>query len=364
MEKKSDFGSLWLTVNRKCNFRCKWCYAEGTEFRPEDDLSFETAKNLIDLAADLKMRTVIITGGEPTYWDNLFQTIDYIHEKKLSSALVSNGYLFSKKDFFDKINESKLNKIVFSLKAANREQHREFTGTDTFKCVLEGIEKANKLENKNVVVTYVLSKLTIGSLKEVANVLASCGTRTLYLDMCSLVLDNGKMKKGYALEPSEYVKTIVDNIDEMSEIIGEKVYSSQSTMACIWPKETLNRLVTEGKVITGSCQMSSQHGIIFTSKAELIPCNHLYDYPLGKFGVDFYDANSFLEFRNSEPILEFFEKVKTYPTTDCVTCSENCIGGCPLQWIVFDPAIQMLGKPGPLGREIEQATKGFDLRTI
>jgi radical SAM protein with 4Fe4S-binding SPASM domain len=335
----SNFKIMWLTVNRECNFRCKWCYAEGTKFKPEDNMSFEMAKSLIDLASDLGVESIIIIGGEPTYWEHLFQTIQYIHEKKISSILVTNGYLLSNDDFLAKIKASNLNSISISLKAANEEQHKEFTGTNTFSNVLRGIEEASKLENKEVSVSYVVSKLTVDNLKEVAKVSAKCGARSLHLDACAVNFENEEIKKGYALKPNEYVRTIVDNIDEMSDIMDGKFSAAQVTMGCIWPKETLKKFIKEGKVTTGSCQMVIESGIIFTNKGELIPCNHMHDYSFGKFGVDFNDAKSFLYFRNSDFVVDFFKKVKTYPKANCVNCSEHtdCIGGCPLQWLVFDP---------------------------
>lgn len=335
----SSFSTMWLTVNRECNFRCKWCYAEGAESSTEDDMSLETARGLIDLASNLGIKEMIVIGGEPTFWNHLFETIGYIHEKKMLSTLVTNGYMLSKGDFLEKIKASHLDNIGISLKAANREQHLDLTGVDVFFDVLKGIENASKIENKKVSVSYVLSKLTIDNLKEAPKVLANFGVKNLILDMCSVVFDGRKIIKGYALEPNEYVRAIVDNIDEMCRIMDGGVCAPQQTMGCIWPKETLKRLIEEGKVATGSCQMCRENGIVFTSDAEMIPCNVVHDYPLGKFGVEFSDAKSFLEFRSSPPVAEFFKNVKTYPKASCIDCSghTDCIGGCPLQWAIFDP---------------------------
>ncbi len=332
--------NMWLTVNRQCNFRCKWCYAEGTDFKPEDDMSFETAKNLINLASDLGIRSVTFLGGEPTCWEHLFPAIQYAYEKKMKSLLVTNGYLLSKPDFLAKIKASNLTRITISLKASNEKQHKELTGTDTFLSVLEGIKESNNLEGKYAAVSYVLSEFTADSLIEVAKVLAACGTKSLSLDMCSVSFENGEAKKKYALHPNKYVKTIVDNIDEMCEIMDGRVSAPQKTMGCIWPEETLKRLVKERKINTRLCHMLGEYGVVFTNKAELIACNHLYNYPFGKYGIDFNDAESFLEFRNSEPITEFFKKIRTLPKTSCINCSQDtdCIGGCPFQWIIFDPA--------------------------
>jgi molybdenum cofactor biosynthesis enzyme MoaA len=41
----------------------------------EDDMSFETAKALIDLASELGLKSIIIIGGEPAIWKHLFEII-------------------------------------------------------------------------------------------------------------------------------------------------------------------------------------------------------------------------------------------------------------------------------------------------
>jgi len=52
----------WLTVNRFCNFRCSWCYAKETQFRPEDDMSFDLACELVNLMTSLGVRNTILIG--------------------------------------------------------------------------------------------------------------------------------------------------------------------------------------------------------------------------------------------------------------------------------------------------------------
>jgi radical SAM protein with 4Fe4S-binding SPASM domain len=158
--------------------------------------------------------------------------------------------------------------------------------------------------------------------------------------MCSPVFcEDGQITEEYCLHPNMYVKTMVDNIDEIYDIMEGNFSAMQSTMGCIWPEKTLKRLIDERKVNAGSCQMSRESGIIFKPNAELIACNALYGYPLGKFGNEFNDAKSFLEFRRSPSVANFFRKIRTYPKTECDSCSNHtyCIGGCPLQWMIFDP---------------------------
>ena len=44
-----NYRSGWLTLNRVCNLRCKWCYAQKTGFKLSDDLEIDLAYKLIDI---------------------------------------------------------------------------------------------------------------------------------------------------------------------------------------------------------------------------------------------------------------------------------------------------------------------------
>ena len=58
--------STWLTVNIACNLNCKWCYAQETDKNCNMDL--DTAKKLIDISIDCKVKNLKLIGGEPTIY--------------------------------------------------------------------------------------------------------------------------------------------------------------------------------------------------------------------------------------------------------------------------------------------------------
>ena len=36
-----EYKGCWITLNRACNLRCKWCYAQDTKFSLLDDMELE-----------------------------------------------------------------------------------------------------------------------------------------------------------------------------------------------------------------------------------------------------------------------------------------------------------------------------------
>ena len=60
-------GDLRLSVTDRCNFRCQYCMpAEGLPWLDRAEiLSFEEIERLVRLFADMGVRDVRLTGGEP-----------------------------------------------------------------------------------------------------------------------------------------------------------------------------------------------------------------------------------------------------------------------------------------------------------
>lgn len=140
-------GGAWLTVNRFCNFRCRWCYAASTQFRKEDDMPLDVALAWIDLLAEIGVNTVLYIGGEPTFWKYLFTVAEYAHSKGMFNVLITNGFLFSTDVFMAKMRTGAIDAINISLKAGDVTQHGELTLTkdSVFGRVLTGISNAATL---------------------------------------------------------------------------------------------------------------------------------------------------------------------------------------------------------------------------
>ena len=51
--RSSDIKSVWLTLNRSCNLRCKWCYAQESEFKKELNMEYLCARDLINICIKL-----------------------------------------------------------------------------------------------------------------------------------------------------------------------------------------------------------------------------------------------------------------------------------------------------------------------
>lgn len=94
--KRKGLLSLELELSRACNLGCIYCYASSGESLPYE-ISLEEIHNVIDEAAALGARKVVILGGgEPLLYKDLFNVIDFIKGRDMEADLFTNGVLMSR----------------------------------------------------------------------------------------------------------------------------------------------------------------------------------------------------------------------------------------------------------------------------
>jgi len=336
----------WLTVNRNCNFRCSWCYAKGTKYNPNDTMTLELAKELIDLKSDIGVKGTCVIGGEPTLWKHLIPIIEYLDAKNMLSSLITNGSLLCNDRFLSPLLESPLNAINLSLKGGNARQFEELTRSNfsEFRKVCLSIGKLSKA-SINTGVSITVSKLNITNLKEWVETAVDNGAKRVFLEFCCTIFNGNEPNGEYMANPTLIVDYFQENYQAMDEYTSGELYISQSLPACIWPEEFVELLVKRERMSFG-CHVMRREGLIFNSVGEIVPCGCLHDFPLGKYGRDFIDADSFVTFWNNPEVVEFYDKFVAYPSNHCIGCEEYniCGGGCPLQWFIYEPDQIIIGR--------------------
>lgn len=93
------FRYLRLSVTEVCNFRCTYCLPDGyRKSGPMDFLAPEEVERLVRVFAQLGIRKVRLTGGEPTVRKDLTQLIACVSAQTGIDkvALTTNGWNLSR----------------------------------------------------------------------------------------------------------------------------------------------------------------------------------------------------------------------------------------------------------------------------
>jgi len=139
---------LRVSVTDRCNFRCGYCmprevFGEGYEYLPRRAiLRFEEIHRVVRVAAELGVRKVRITGGEPLLRHDLPQLVAMLAEVEgIELALTTNGALLPK--HAQALAEAGLRRVTVSLDSLDDATFRKMNDADfPVEKVLEGIAAA------------------------------------------------------------------------------------------------------------------------------------------------------------------------------------------------------------------------------
>jgi cyclic pyranopterin phosphate synthase len=135
-------GSLRVSVTDRCNLRCGYCMPEEEYiWLPREELlTFEEIARLVGLFAELGVRDVRLTGGEPLLRRDLPVLVRLLAQNPQihDLALTTNGLLLAEQA--QALRDAGLHRVTISLDTLRPERFRRLTRRDAHAQVLAGIE--------------------------------------------------------------------------------------------------------------------------------------------------------------------------------------------------------------------------------
>ncbi len=135
-----------LSVTDKCNLRCTYCMPDGNhDFeRREEYLTFDEIERVIRVFAELGVRRVRITGGEPLVRKHIsdlaarLSVLPGLEDLSLST----NAVLLANQA--EALRSAGIERLNVSLDTLQRDRFLEITGNDDFDRVLDGLMAARQ----------------------------------------------------------------------------------------------------------------------------------------------------------------------------------------------------------------------------
>ena len=140
-------GDLRVSVTDRCNFRCVYCMPEeGLQWLKKDTLmTFEEITRLCQIAVQLGIRELRLTGGEPTLrpgLPNLIRMLRQAVPDVESLSLTTNGFLL--KGLARELADAGLTRINVSVDTLDHEKFHRITRRNALQQVLDGLEELEK----------------------------------------------------------------------------------------------------------------------------------------------------------------------------------------------------------------------------
>ncbi|MEX2555996.1 MAG: GTP 3',8-cyclase MoaA [Actinomycetota bacterium] len=135
---------LRVSVTDRCNFRCTYCMpAEGLQWLPRAEiLTYEEIARLAGVFHALGVRTVRLTGGEPTVRRDLPELVRKLRNvaQDLDLSMTTNGLLLDV--LAAPLKEAGLDRVNVSVDSLLRHRFAEMTRRDALEGVMRGLRAA------------------------------------------------------------------------------------------------------------------------------------------------------------------------------------------------------------------------------
>lgn len=334
---KVKINQCTITLTRKCNLRCNFCYAKKTEYIENDIIDYDDLKKVIDFCDEARVKYIVFTGGEPTLYPQIFDILEYIKTKKnkIQVAIATNGILLKNMEFCNKLVSYGVSYVDISLKGKDEEQCKALVGAECFKAQEQAIQNLSKLK-LDYTCSMVLTKENIGSLCESVRNSLNKGAKQFSF---TFVIDNEKTEYDEDTywninNPHILIEAFMMQVEELNSIT-EEWWIEYSFPLCVYTEEQLN--ILEGKMAF-PCQIHNENGITFDTELNLIPCNMYFENKIGRLGSDFLSYEDFKNWMKNDAYRSVIDRLKEYP-------SEELNNPVPVSLLSGDrkPQIRFLG---------------------
>ena len=138
---------IQIAVTHRCNLRCKFCDVIKDSYKPEEELTTQTIKNIIDQFEEIGGKKVFFVGGEPFLRKDFFELVDYANSKGLFSLVSTNGTLINE-EMARKIVDTPVGLVMFSVEAADGKTHDSLRGEKVFEKISNAIKLVSKIKKE------------------------------------------------------------------------------------------------------------------------------------------------------------------------------------------------------------------------
>lgn len=148
-ELRDSFGrvhtSMRVSVTDRCNLRCAYCMPqEGMKFLPRKEvLSYADLAYVVQLAAQMGVRNIRISGGEPLVRQDVAEFVEMVRPAVDTVALTTNGLLLKK--YAQDLKDAGLDRLNVSLDSLVPSRFERITRFGLLEQVWEGIEEATRV---------------------------------------------------------------------------------------------------------------------------------------------------------------------------------------------------------------------------
>lgn len=303
-----------LYVTEGCNLKCAMCsYRE----RLPDELTLEEIDNLSAGLANLGLKRIVFSGGEPLLRTDFEQICEAFANHNVKQTLLTNGVLLKKK--IEKI-AFYLDELIISIDGAAPQTHDAIRGVNSLALITEGIKLTKQnFPGLNISFRTVIQKNNFRQIKDIVQLGLDLGiNRVSFLPVDVFSEAFGREHNETAVNDSSLLLT-TDEVEELRKIIDgiDKKYFENHFIS-----EPYSKLKSYADYFSSALNGSGYPPVfcnapmmstVITARGDVLPC-----FFLPKLGN--IRENKLLQILNGNNAVTTRKKVKAFELERCQTC--------------------------------------------
>lgn len=138
-------GTLRIVLTTDCNYRCRYCFAEGEIDKEKRVLNIQDIKKIVKIAKEFGITNIKLTGGEPLLYPYMEELLKYLREISIPYIdLTTNISLLNSKNI-EILNRYNVNAVTLSLNTLDVEKFKYLSNFSNYNLVytnlLQTLEK-------------------------------------------------------------------------------------------------------------------------------------------------------------------------------------------------------------------------------
>ncbi|KMQ50287.1 Radical SAM domain protein [Chitinispirillum alkaliphilum] len=300
--------SACIELTQKCNIACDYCYLT----QKKHQLELPEVKSIVNRIDELGVLTLMLTGGEIFYRDDIIEILTHIFKKGFFDiVMLTNGTAFTKEHLgFLSDNSDRFTSIRFSFFSHIPDVHDGFVKKKG--AFSKALKSAQQLRDAGVNVKVIINLLeqNVDNFGETKSYFTSQGFQ-VSIGIAKTFPDKHIKENYESTTTTDFYRKFFDQMDE-------KV---RKGMMRVYDKETKNNRLKESLC-------SSMFGIATVlADGTLVPCLAFRNVP---FGNVLTDPRPITRIFSESPL---YQKLKKTTRSDVVSCKDcrhvNYCRPCP-----------------------------------
>ena len=244
--KNESPDSLVLHLTSRCNQHCSFCYAMANERGNRYELSKkDIEKNL----KQFKGEWVLLSGGEPTVRDDIFDVIKIIKKMKFKALLCTNGKKLVDEEYVKKLKDAGLDIVNLQFDTFSDKNYVLFRGEPLLYKKMKVIENLKKYKINTILFVMVIKNRNMKEIKSIMDFVEKnkdC-IKVVYFERAWKVGRNPNHKETYCSD-------IIDGIRTQIKIEEDEIIESANF--CHYLQSILKKINGTNAIENPGCELN------------------------------------------------------------------------------------------------------------